>query len=327
MPHALNYPLIFQPIFQERLWGGRNLEKHFGKKLPAGARIGESWEISDRPQAQSEVVNGPLAGRTLNELMGRHERELLGRARALKGRFPLLVKILDARETLSVQVHPPAGKAEALGGEAKTEMWWITHAEPGAELYAGLKRGTTKQDFEAAVGAGTTADLLHRVGMLPGDAMFLPSGRVHAIGAGLVLFEVQENSDTTYRVFDWNRRDAEGKARALHVRESLECIDFEDFEPAPIRAAAAGEVRSIVNHPLFTVERVRMERGEVKFALEAARVIGVARGSVRVGHAEHPVELRAGDFCLLPAAMGEAKIEAEISAGGAAEFLMAEPGW
>ena len=323
------YPLQFRPIFQERIWGGRNLSRLYGKELPPEKPIGESWEISDRPEAQSVVLNGPLAGKTLHELMREHGKDIMGEARALHGRFPLLVKILDAREKLSLQVHPPAGKAKAMGGEPKTEMWYITHAEPKAALFVGLKRGVTRQEFERKIEDGSVADCFHKIDVAAGESMFFPSGRVHAIGGGLVIFEIQQNSDTTYRVFDWNRVDAQGKPRPLHVKESLECIDFKDFEPEPIRTenpdfdASTLHIEALVEDPLFTVEVVTARPGaHLDYSLRGPRVIGVIEGEFRVLHAEHPVVLRAGGFCLLPAAMERAKLECE-SAG---RFLMAAPG-
>ena len=212
------YPLTFQPIFKERVWGGREIERLYGKKLPPGAPIGESWEISDRPGDAGVITNGPLAGKDLRWLMENHAAELLGGAKPATGnRFPLLCKILDAREKLSLQVHPPAHQAAALGGEPKTEMWFIADAAPAAELYVGLKRGVTRAEFERKIRDGSVAECFHRLPVKTGDAMFLPSGRVHAIGAGLVIFEIQQNSDTTYRVFDWNRVGLDGKPRDLHT--------------------------------------------------------------------------------------------------------------
>src|SRR3954471_19309448 len=230
------YPLTFQPIFKERVWGGRALERLYGKKLPAGVPIGESWEISDRPGDASVIANGPLAGKDLRWLMEHHERELLGETKSANGRFPLLIKILDAQEKLSLQVHPPAHKAAELKGEPKTEAWYIADAAPGAELYVGLKCGVTRAEFETKIKTGAVAECFHRVPVKAGDTMFLPSGRVHAIGAGLVIFEIQQNSDTTYRVFDWNRVGLDGIPRDLHVAQSLSSIDFEDFEPRLVSA-------------------------------------------------------------------------------------------
>jgi mannose-6-phosphate isomerase len=323
------YPLIFKPIFQERIWGGRQIESLYGKPLPPGVPIGESWEICDRPEAQSEIVNGPLAGKTLHWIMQHHSRELLGSARALNGRFPLLVKILDAREKLSLQVHPPASKAKALGGEPKTEIWYITRAERDAELYVGLREGVSREEFETKVKEGTVAKCFHRIPVRAGDAMFLPSGRVHAIGAGLVIFEIQQNSDTTYRVFDWNRVDAQGKPRQLHVAESLECIDFEDFEPEPIRAdlpepaPANVHIQTLVEDPLFRVETVSLvPPAHVDYSVQVPHVIAMIEGSATVLHDRFPVELSPGEFCLVPAAVENLKIEAASTA----RFLVAKPG-
>ena len=183
------FPLTFQPFFKERIWGGRELEHLYGKPLPPGVPIGESWEVSDRPGDASVIREGALAGKTLRWLMENRAAELLGPARPAAGQaFPLLCKILDARDKLSLQVHPPAAKAAELQGEPKTEMWYIAAAGPGAELYVGLQAGVTRAAFERKIQDGTVADCFHRVPVRAGDAMFLPSGRVHAIGADLVIF-------------------------------------------------------------------------------------------------------------------------------------------
>jgi len=323
------YPLIFKPIFQERIWGGRNLQSLYQKPLPPAVPVGESWEISDRPEAQSIVANGPLAGKTLHWLVEHHGRELMGEARLLKERFPLLVKILDARERLSLQVHPPRSKAETLGGEPKTEMWYIAQATPDAKLYVGLKRGTTKRHFEKSLETGSVADCFHQFPVHAGDTMFLPSGRVHAIGAGLVIFEIQQNSDTTYRVFDWNRTDPQGKSRQLHVKESLECIDFEDFEPDLIRPdpqpAESNNVhiQTLIEDPLFKVEIVTTGAGGcLDYSVRAARVIGIVEGLLHIDHDLYPLRLRAGQFALIPAEQHRAKIKTE----GTARFIVAQPG-
>ncbi|HEU5397581.1 MAG TPA: type I phosphomannose isomerase catalytic subunit, partial [Verrucomicrobiae bacterium] len=260
------YPFTFHPIFKERIWGGRELEKIYGKKLPPNQSIGESWEISDRPGDESVVANGPFAGKSLRRLMEQFPREILGDARpAANQHFPLLCKILDAREKLSLQVHPPAARAAELKGEPKTEMWFIADAAPGAELFVGLKRGVSRAEFEKKISDGTVADCFHRVPVRAGDTMFLPSGRVHAIGAGLVIFEIQQNSDTTYRVFDWNRVGLDGKPRELHVGQSLASIDFNDFEPGLVSQPFArdGRIlkRVLVQDPLFHVEQWKLDAG------------------------------------------------------------------
>ncbi len=311
------YPLVFRPVFKDRIWGGRELERLFAKQIPAGQPIGESWEISDRPGDASVIANGPLAGKNLRWLMENYAAEILGNAKPTAGgRFPLLCKILDAREKLSLQVHPPASKSKELNGEPKTEMWFIADAAPDASLYVGLKRGVTRADFEKKTSDGSVADCFHRLPVKAGDAMFLPSGRVHAIGAGLVIFEIQQNSDTTYRVFDWNRVGLDGQPRELHVAQSLASIDFNDFEPklvsAHYRQAADFKYRLLVEDPLFTVREMVFENaGAVALAGQFLRILAVVRGSAAVAHAggKFSVELKSGQFCLLPAGLKNVEVK------------------
>ncbi len=307
------YPLTFRPLFKERIWGGRNIERLFGKQLPPQLPIGESWEICDRPDDVSVIANGPLADRDLRWLIENHSQELLGAAKALNGRFPLLVKILDAQEKLSLQVHPPADLAKKLGGEPKTEMWLIVQAEPHAELFVGLKRGVTRAEFERRLREGSVQDCFHRLAVQPGDAMFLPSGRVHAIGGGNVIFEIQQNSDPTYRVFDWNRVDAKGKPRELHVAESLASIDFNDFEPPVLRADGAEHGRAeriLVQDALFQVSERRFAAGSSVHRTSGRPVIlGIISGSLVVKYATSTVELRSGAFCLVPACVEQFTLE------------------
>ena len=310
------YPLIFHPIFKERVWGGRKLEQLYGKPLPADKRIGESWEITDRPEGVSIIADGPLAGKDLHWLMEHHERELIGTRSSSPARFPLLIKILDAREILSLQVHPPARVAEQLGGEPKTEMWYIADAAPDAELFVGLKHGATRAEFERRIRDGSVARCVHRLAVKSGDAIFLPSGRIHAIGAGLVIFEIQQNSDTTYRVFDWNRVGLDGKPRDLHIEQSLASIDFQDFEPSLIKSKYSRhdriELRPLVADPLFRVDALRV--GEAQhFHLRSSglQVLGLLRGSLVMRHGEEELRLKAGDFALLPASLERVMLTAE----------------
>jgi mannose-6-phosphate isomerase len=293
-------PVEFHPLYMERVWGGRSMASLFGRRLPGvpgdpagGPPIGESWEMVDREREQSVVRGGPLDGLSLHDLWRDRRIEVFGAAaeRAGSDRFPLLLKILDARETLSIQVHPPARVAAALGGEPKTEMWFIAHAEPGACLFIGVKEGVDRAAFERALEAGTVADVVNRLPVRTGDSIFIPSGRLHAIGAGLVIFEIQQNSDTTYRVFDWNRMGLDGKPRALHIAESLACIDFSDTAPALNPAGA--EV--LADCPFFRVERRRVEAGG-SITHEAACIVAVTAGRIEwSGRGWGP-----GDFFLLP---------------------------
>lgn len=315
------YPLIFQPIFKERIWGGRNLERLYGKQLPPAVAIGESWEIVDRPGDDSVVANGPLAGKSLRWLMEHHRQELLGSRSAEKNeRFPLLIKILDAQQKLSLQVHPPSDKCAELGGDPKTEMWFIADATKDADLYAGLKAGVTRTSFEEQLRQGKVAECFHRIPVTPGDALFLPSGRVHAIGAGNVIFEIQQNSDTTYRVFDWNRVEANGQPRELHVEKSLASIDFNDFEPQLVSRQfierQGRENRSLVRDPLFNVDFCKIRPGANIVLEPGMRILGVTEGSLSVASSKR-LQLSPGQFCLIPAS-AQAAI---ISSAAGASFL------
>jgi len=290
----------------------------YGRELPANVPIGESWEISDRPDDESVIANGAFAGRTIRWLMQHHGHELLGDAVSTSdGRFPLLCKILDARDRLSLQVHPPAEKAASLGGEPKTEMWYIAGADPGAELFVGLRAGVTRGEFEAKVRSGAVAECFHRIPVRSGDTMFLPSGRVHAIGAGLVIFEIQQNSDTTYRVFDWNGKGLDGRPRELHLEQSLASIDFDDFEPALVDAQwiESRPMRSLVEHDLFCVTELKSASPHplaVHFHDgKLLRVIAVVSGEVELAGGGESLTLSAGQFGILPAALTDASLTAD----------------
>ena len=209
------YPITFHPIFKERVWGGRELERLYRKPLPPGVPIGESWEISDRPGDVSVIANGPLAGKDLHWILENHPRDLLGKRAPHAGRFPLLIKILDAREKLSLQVHPPSGKAAALGGEPKTEMWYILRAEPGARLAMGLRERTSRNRLREASVSGDVEALLQWFEVRPGQVYFIPPGTVHALGPGITLCEIQQHADITYRLYDY------GRPRELHLDKAV----------------------------------------------------------------------------------------------------------
>ncbi|MEP6669381.1 MAG: type I phosphomannose isomerase catalytic subunit [Chthoniobacter sp.] len=288
----MDHPLVFEPLFMERVWGGRRLETLLHKHLPPSVRIGEAWELVDREEAQSVVHEGPLRGFTLHELWVERRSEIFGDGLPDTERFPLLCKILDAQERLSVQVHPPADVATRLGGEAKTEMWYLLDASLDSDLYAGLKRGVDRASFERALHEGKVAGQIHSFPIKAGDAMFIPSGRVHAIGAGNLIVEVQQNSDTTYRVFDWNRLGLDGKPRALHVTESMASINFDDVEPAIVEPH--GEV--LVECAEFHVERWVLDEPRVSGGPGFA-IFTVIDGSVECGGRT----FERGAFFLLPA--------------------------
>ena len=294
------YPLTFKPLFQERIWGGRKLADLFGKDLPAGIPIGESWELADLPNGQSVVANGPLTGKTLRSLMEQFGSEITGKTDSA-GQFPLLIKLLDAEDVLSLQVHPDADACRRMGtGHPKTECWYIVSANPGAVIYNGLKPKTTRQAFEQAVRKGTCADLLNRIPVETGQCHFIPSGLCHAIGEGLVIAEIQQPSDTTYRVFDWNRTDAKtGQPRQLHIDQALDSIHFDDAPLAPPTS-----IGRLVDAPEFKVDKGHQTPGlEVLLKAGTMQVLLFLTGAgfITTPHAE-PVRFAPGQTCLIPAA-------------------------
>ncbi|MSU35205.1 MAG: mannose-6-phosphate isomerase [Pedosphaera sp.] len=304
-------PLTFLPLFKERIWGGRRLAEIFGKALPSGTLIGESWEIADRPEGVSMVAEGPFAGRDLRWLMRHHGPELLGRPVAPDERFPWLCKILDAREDLSLQVHPPAALARERGGEPKTEMWYVAEADSNARMYVGLRRGVAREQFERQTREGTVATCFHHHHVQAGDVMFVPSGRVHALGAGQVIFEIQQNSDTTYRVFDWNRKGLDGRQRDLHLEQAFASIDFSDWEPDLVRSdyqeIGGGHIRPLVRDKIFHVDHHEVGPGSSQRVSTEGRphLLAVTRGKLSLLSGGVVTLLPTGSFCLLPAVCGE----------------------
>jgi mannose-6-phosphate isomerase len=298
----MNHPVVFEPLFMERVWGDRQLEKLYGKRLPQGARIGESWEVVDREEAQSVVHAGALRGATLHELWTHRRAEIFGEKFAAhpSPRFPLLLKLLDCRDRLSVQVHPPASVAAKLGGEPKTEMWYVAHAQDGADIFAGLKNGVTREEFEKALHDGHVAEKIHRIETKAGDVIFIPSGRIHAIGAGNVIVEIQQNSDTTYRVFDWNRVGLDGKPRELHIAESMQSIDFADFEP-PL-ATPHGEV--VCECEFFRVEKWVLEKARVACADGAFAIFTCLTGEIECAGSH----FKPGEFFIVPAMLAGGQV-------------------
>jgi mannose-6-phosphate isomerase len=302
--------LRFLPLYQDRVWGGRALAEAFGRELPPSLPIGESWEIVDRPEAQSVVAGGPLAGFTLRGAIERDGAAVMGPAWPRERRFPLLVKWLDCRERLSLQVHPPASVAAALNGEPKTENWYIAAAAPDAHVMVGLKSGATRAGFERAIADRTVESLVHRFPVSVGDSILVRSGEVHAIDGGNLILEIQQNSDTTYRVYDWGRVGLDGKPRQLHVAESLRSIRWDDFEPMPVRAVPVSAV--IASCPEFLIRRVVLGAGEgLRLAAKVQpRILSVPSGRAVVAAGDAAEQgLGRGDNVLLPYA-GAFTIEA-----------------
>ncbi len=294
------YPLKFKPIFKQRIWGGQKLREYFGKDIPAGEKIGESWELADLPQDKSIIANGPLAGMNINQALAEYPREITG-DEDFKGNFPLLIKFLDAEDVLSVQVHPDDETCRRTGkGDPKTECWYIIKTAPGAVIYKGVKQDVTKEQFAEAIKKGSVAELLNNVEVQQGQCHFLPSGTAHAIGAGLLIAEIQRPSDTTYRVFDFNRVDEHGKARQLHIEDALESIHFgEDANELPVTT-----VGRLVECEYFIIDKGHQTRGGERLeSTGQMRVVMIVNGDGRFEtEGQESVNFNSGDTILLPAA-------------------------
>jgi mannose-6-phosphate isomerase len=281
------YPLRFEPLFKRYLWGGRRLETVLGKQLGDGADYAESWEVADHHAGQSIVAAGPLAGTSLGTLVRERGRELLGRhAPAILGgepRFPLLFKYLDSQRDLSVQVHPDDAAAARLAPPdlGKTEAWVIVAAEPGSRVYAGLRAGINRQQLAEATAAGRTAECLHAFEPLVGDCIFIPAGTVHALGAGLVVAEIQQASDTTYRLFDWNRVGPDGQPRPLHIEQALAAIDYSAGPATPVvpQATEWPHVERLVACDKFVLDRWTISDGATLGGDGRMHIVTVLEGS------------------------------------------------
>jgi mannose-6-phosphate isomerase len=294
------YPMKFEPIFKERIWGGTAIADVFGKTSPKDVNIGESWELVDLPEDKSTIANGPLAGQTIAAAIEKYAEAITGKLDYTPP-LPLLIKILDARDDLSVQVHPDAETCKRTGeGDPKTECWYIIDAKPGACIYKALKPGTTKDKFAKAIEEGTCAELIEKIEVKIGDCHFLPSGTTHAIGAGLLIAEIQQPSDTTYRVFDWNRTDDEGNPRQLHVEQALESIHFDSSEDD----LSVRSVGRLVDTEFFKVDKGHLLKGgEILVSDNIMKVIVVLSGSgIIESEYTETVDFKKGDTVLIPAA-------------------------
>ena len=311
---SLLYPLLFEPIYKSRIWGGERIGQIFDRQLPSND-IGESWDVACHKNGTSLIANGPHKGRALDELIEEYGRRLMGTALDEKDieKFPLLIKILDASQLLSVQVHP-GDEYAALhenGELGKTEMWYIIDAEPDAYLYYGVKPGVDADAFRAAIERGDVEPYLCALKVEEGDVLYIPSGMVHAIGSGIVICEIQQNSDTTYRVFDWNRTDDEGNPRELHTDKALDVIDFEGRYPSEkvkgIRVDVDGGFKTyFVAGPYFAMEKLEIERGMDETAEgDKFYILTIVSGQGSIDYDGGSQPFKAGDSIMIPAGLGE----------------------
>jgi mannose-6-phosphate isomerase len=306
------YPLRFDPIYQYRLWGGRRLSDMLSAPLPEDVPIGEAWVLSDRDDHSSQVANGPLKGLTISELMEAYQKPLMGKWASCFKRFPLLLKFLDAEEMLSVQVHPSDAHRDLIPADdsGKTEAWVVIDAHKDSLIYAGLKPGTTEIELRESLANGTVTDHLAGITPKPGDGVFIPAGTVHTLGGGVVVFEVQQNSDVTFRLYDWGHVDPKtGQPRSLHVDQALACIDFAGIAGGLV-APHVETASPVERERLFDCEHFRLYRllGEAPFPVGAANephVLICIAGAGRIEHHDLPYGVGKGDVWILPAEAGE----------------------
>lgn len=316
------YPLLFEPILKERIWGGQRLGKLFNRQLTAD-KIGESWDVACHKNGTSIISNGKYKGKSLDELIDKFGRCLLGNDLDDKDieKFPLLIKMLDASDVLSVQVHPNDEYAalNENGELGKTEMWYIVDTEPGAHLYFGIKPGTTPQDFRKAIVEGNVEPYLCSVNVKKGDVLYIPAGMVHAIGSGIVICEIQQNSDTTYRVFDWNRVDDNGNPRQLHVEKVLDVIDFDGrYSNEKVKGIEimedGGKITYLVACPCFAVEKVEI-RGSIQDIANGEKffILTILEGEGSIEYNGGLQSFERGDSIMIPASLGYYSIHGECT--------------
>ena len=307
------YPLRFQPVYKDYIWGGDKIIRLYNRKEPPGI-YAESWEVSDRSDGMSVVAGGPLAGKSLRDVMQTFKSDLLG-AKAQAQVFPLLIKLIDSRDRLSVQVHPDDETAKKYGGEAKTEMWYALDAEPGAGVFAGLRPGVDAKALSEALRTNRFEEILIRIPVMKGDAILIPGGLVHSIDAGCLLLEIQQNSNTTYRIYDWNRVAANGKPRSLHGEEALRVIRWDasahrktqSHEPD---SRGANRFWEVLRCPYFRMERMRLSevlnRENTGSSFE---VLFAASEKIMIRWDRSSESFERGASCLIPASLKNYMLE------------------
>lgn len=302
------YPIVFEPVYKNYMWGGNRIALLFDR-TPQEDRCAESWEIADRPEGMSHVANGSLRGQSLRHLVETLGTRLVGTGWNGVGHFPLLIKIIDARQRLSLQVHPTEKTASIVGGEPKTEMWYVLSGDENSCVYAGLKPGVDRAAFEHGIGANTLESLLEAVPAIPGKAIYVPGGLVHAIGEGCILLEVQQNSNTTYRVHDWGRLDRDGRPRETHLEQALKAIDWTNQSPQiPLpRRISSGEMNlawNIIECPYFTVSKHEIN-DEEQFSHDGrtCSILFTLTGRIIVEANNFAESLTMGTTCLIPAGL------------------------
>jgi len=314
-------PLKFKPIFMERIWGGTALKERFGFDIPEGKKIGELWTVSDNRTAVSVIDGGEFDGKKISDVTLEFAESLYGKGKKYE-RFPLLIKIVDAQDKLSVQVHPDDEYARKYenGDLGKTEMWYIIDAKPGAKLVCGLKEGITREEFIKLLEEERLEECLKEVEVKAGDVVYIPAGMVHAIGEGILICEIQQNSDLTYRVYDYNRVDEKGKKRELHVDKALDVIDFElksDKIVPMFEEIKGGRIARAVESPYFNVEIIELDEKMEFETYDRFETLTSVEGILEVEWEEGTKVVKAGETIVIPASVDKYKVK------GKAKFLKA----
>jgi mannose-6-phosphate isomerase len=317
MIHLTQQPLRFEPFFRPMVWGGRNIARYLGKNLSTTEPYGESWEISDHPLHLSTLATASLYGVTLRQLMEQHREDLLGAAAPRFAVFPWLIKLLDAQDWLSVQVHPDEEAVKKLcpGESAKSEAWYVLDAAPQSRIYAGLKPGVGAKQLREALEQGAVTECLHAFTPKRGDFIDLQAGTVHAVGGGVFLAEIQQTSDVTFRLFDWDRRDSQGRARPLHLDEGFASIHWDQgaVQPVTVCSPAQDHRQSLVSSPHFAIEHLR---STTELTLGGSRQLQTLIVTEGHGHFDNGEFVLAGDAWVLPAAMPSMRLQPEAPVSG-----------
>jgi len=324
------YPLLFEPVYKQVMWGGNKLSSVLGRPIPPELEpIGEAWEICDRPEVETLVANGPLEGVSIHQLVTSYGTNLIG-GKYRWDRFPLMVKILDVGKRLSLQIHPPQPLCNELrdGSQSKAELWYVIDADPGSVIFAGLKSSVTRRQFIDAVNSPDIENMLQCFETVPGDAYFINAGRIHAAGGGNLFLEIQQNSDTTFRISDWQRKDQNGNMRELHIENALKSIDFQDRTLARI----AG-VSNITDHnrkyplvnrcPAFAVEELKLVeswRDSTQIA-KGFHILTAVNAPIIVGNEKVKTRVGFGESCLIPACFGSYSIQLETTNGSTVNVI------
>ncbi|GHT66291.1 mannose-6-phosphate isomerase [Bacteroidia bacterium] len=315
------YPLKFAPIFKEMIWGGTALRENLGKATTSN-KVGESWELSGVPDNVSMIGNGEYAGYSLDKLIALSPEQILGKTNVTRTgiAFPLLIKFIDACDDLSIQVHPNDEQAKSLGSAGKTEMWYILNAQPNATLISGFSQPLSSEQYANCVKNNTLESVLQKHPVARGDVFFIPAGRVHAIGKGIVLLEIQQSSNITYRIFDYNRRDANGNPRQLHTEQAMQVIDYKVYPDYKTHYTASSNVPSVLAQcPYFTTNLLKINKLKTRdYAhLDSFVIYICTQGSAKIEYGQGKSEtISLGETVLLPAAIKSASLvpqgEAEV---------------